>query len=75
MEKLPTTPFEPLRRFIFFCLFVCCFFFLLAITTYLFKQFRLNSIMNSCLGCQSSVRLSPQKRIGEILFGITVKLE
>ena len=51
------------------------FFFLLAITTYLIKQFLLNSIMNSCLGGQSSVRLSPQKRIGQILFGITVKLE
>ena len=39
------------------------FFFLLAITTYLIKQFLLNSIMNSCLRGQSSVRLSPQKRI------------
>ena len=51
------------------------FFFLLAITTYLIKEFLLNSIMKSCLGGQSSVRLSPQKRIGQILFGITVKLE
>ena len=68
MEKRPTTPFEPLWRFFFF-------FFLLAITTYLIKQFLLNSIMNSCLGGQSSVRLSPQIMIGQILFGITVKLE
>ena len=49
MEKLSKTPLEPLRRFLF----------LLAITTYLIIQFLLNSIMNSCLGGQSSVRLSP----------------
>ena len=55
--------------------FLFFFFLWLAITTYLIKQFLFNSIMNSCLGGQISVRLSPQKRIGQILFGITMKLE
>ena len=49
--------------------------FWLAITTYQIIQFRLNSVTNLCLGAQSSIKLSLKKRIGQILFGTTVKLE